>query len=54
MANKAFQSWKERFLDLLTREPKTRSQLTKLLRDAAKHNLISAEMLGMVEHFTSV
>jgi magnesium and cobalt transporter len=54
MAKKTLQNWIERFSSLLTFEPKTRTQLTKLLRDAAERDVISTEMLGMVERILQV
>jgi magnesium and cobalt transporter len=42
-------SWLERLGDILVREPKDREQLMEILRDAEERNILSAEMLGMIE-----
>ncbi len=42
-------SWFERLSDLLIREPKDRGQLIEVLRDAEERNILSAEMLHMLE-----
>ncbi len=42
-------SWFERLSDLLTREPKDREQLMEVLRDAEDRDILSADMLGMIE-----
>jgi len=42
-------SWFERLSDLLIREPKDRKQLIDILRDAEERNILSAEMLNMIE-----
>ena len=51
---KTIRSWLERLTALLTREPKTRAQLTEVLRDAEDRNVLSAEMLGMIESILQV
>ena len=47
-------SWFERLSDLLIREPKDREQLIEVLRDAEERNLLSGEMLGMIESVLQV
>lgn len=47
-------SWFERLSDLLIREPKDREQLIDVLRDAEERNLLSGEMLGMIESVLQV
>lgn len=47
-------SWLERFNDLLSREPKDRAQLMEVLRDAENRDLLSAEMLSMIESVLQV
>lgn len=47
-------SWLERLTTLLTREPKTRAQLTEVLRDAEDRNVLSSDMLGMIERILQV
>lgn len=42
-------SWFERLGDLLIREPKDREQLIEILRDAEERNILSAEILRMIE-----
>ncbi|HSW69203.1 MAG TPA: transporter associated domain-containing protein [Gammaproteobacteria bacterium] len=42
-------SWFERLSDLLIREPKDRSQLVDVLRDAEDRDILSSEMLSMIE-----
>lgn len=42
-------SWFERLSDLLIREPKDREQLIDVLRDAEERNILSAEILRMIE-----
>lgn len=46
--------WLETFLHLLSREPKTRDDLMIILRDAQSHDLISTEMLAMIERILQV
>jgi len=47
-------SWFERLSTLLIREPKNREQLMAVLRDAEERNLLSSEMLGMIESILQV
>lgn len=47
-------SWFERFSDLLIREPKDREQLMEVLRDAEERDILSAEILGMIESVLQV
>lgn len=47
-------SWFERLSDMLIREPKDREQLVEVLRDAEDRNILSAEMLGMIESVLQV
>src|SRR5579872_2478175 len=47
-------SWFERLSDLLIREPKDRAQLVEVLRDAEDRDILSAEMLGMIESVLQV
>ncbi len=47
-------SWFERLSDLLIREPKDREQLMEVLRDAEERDILSAEMLGMIESVVQV
>jgi magnesium and cobalt transporter len=47
-------SWFERLSDLLIREPKDREQLMEVLRDAEDRDILSAEMLGMIESVVQV
>mgnify|MGYP001021986023 CR=1 FL=1 len=47
-------SWFERLSDLLIREPKDRSQLVEVLRDAEDRDILSAEMLSMIESVLQV
>jgi len=47
-------SWLGRFNDLLSREPKDRAQLMDVLRDAEERDLLSAEMLSMIESVLQV
>lgn len=42
-------SWLERLTTLLIREPKDRKQLIEVLRDAEERDILSAEMLSMLE-----
>lgn len=42
-------SWLERLSNMLTREPKNRSQLMEILRDAEERHILSAENLSMIE-----
>ncbi len=47
-------SWFERLSDMLIREPKNRAQLMEVLRDAEEHNILSADMLSMIESVLQV
>ena len=53
-SNTKHRSWFERFSDLLSREPKDRSQLMETLRDAEERHLLSSEMLSMIESVLQV
>jgi len=47
-------SWLERLSDLLVREPKDREQLMEVLRDAGERDILSADMLHMIESVLQV
>lgn len=47
-------SWFERLSNLLIREPKDREQLMEVLRDAEERDILSAEMLSMIESVLQV
>ena len=47
-------SWFERLSDMLIREPKDRAQLMDVLRDAEERDILSAEMLTMIESVLQV
>ena len=47
-------SWLDRISDLISREPKDREQLMEVLRDAEERELLSAEMLSMIESVLQV
>lgn len=47
-------SWFERLSDMLIREPKDRGQLMAVLRDAEDRDILSAEMLSMIESVLQV
>lgn len=47
-------SWLEKLSTLLTPEPRTRDQLMEVLRDASEHNVLSADMLDMIERILQV
>lgn len=47
-------SWFERLSDLLIREPQDREQLMYVLRDAEERDILSADMLGMIESVLQV
>lgn len=53
LANKS-RSWLERLTALIGREPKNRDELRDLLRDAEDRDVLSAEMLGMIERILQV
>lgn len=50
----AKRSWFERLSDMLIREPKDREQLMEVLRDAEERDILSAEMLRMIESVLQV
>lgn len=47
-------SWLERLNIFFGREPKNRDELMDVLRDAEEHNILSTEMLGMIERILQV
>jgi magnesium and cobalt transporter len=47
-------SWLERLGDLVSREPKDKEQLMVILRDAEDRDLLSAEVLSMIESVLQV
>lgn len=47
-------SWLMRLTALIAREPQDREQLTEMLRDAEDRDVLSAEMLGMMERILQV
>jgi magnesium and cobalt transporter len=47
-------SWLERMTHMLGREPKNRDELMELLRAAQTHDILSNEMLGMIERILQV
>jgi len=47
-------SWFERLSDMLIREPKDREQLMTVLRDAEERDILSGEMLRMIESVLQV
>ena len=47
-------SWFERLSDMLIREPKDRAQLMDVLRDAEEREILSSEMLNMIESVLQV
>lgn len=47
-------SWFERLSNMLIREPQDREQLMEVLRDAEERDLLSAEMLSMIESVLQV
>lgn len=47
-------SWFERLSDMLIREPKDREQLMEVLRDAEERDILSSEMLSMIESVLQV
>jgi magnesium and cobalt transporter len=47
-------SWLERLSALLAHEPKDRNQLMEVLRDAQDRDILSSEMLGMIERILQV
>lgn len=47
-------TWMERLSTFLAREPTNREQLMEVLRDAESRNVVSGEMLGMLERILQV
>lgn len=47
-------AWLERLLAIIAREPQNRGQLMGLLRDAKDRDVLSGEMLGMIERILHV
>lgn len=47
-------SWFERLSNMLIREPKDREQLMEVLRDAEERDILSSEMLSMIESVLQV
>lgn len=47
-------SWFERLSDMLIREPKDRAQLMEMLRDAEERDILSADILSMIESVLQV
>lgn len=47
-------SWLERLSTFLAREPQNRDQLMEVLRDAQANDVVSGEMLGMIERILQV
>jgi magnesium and cobalt transporter len=47
-------TWLERLTTLLAREPQNRDQLMEVLRDAEDRDILSSEMLGMIERMLQV
>src|SRR5690348_10239102 len=52
--HKQQRSWLEKLSDMLVREPKDREQLMLVLRDAEERDILSAEMLRMIESVVQV
>lgn len=52
--NSGKRSWFERLSNMLIREPKDRTQLMEVLRDAEERDLLSSEMLSMIESVLQV
>lgn len=48
-ANGSARSWLEKLSQALSPEPQDRDDLTRVLRDAERRNLVDAEALGMIE-----
>lgn len=51
---KARPSWLERLAALIAREPQNREQLMEILRDAEDRDVLSADILGMIERILQV
>ena len=49
-----FRNWIERLTALIAREPQDREQLMSMLRDAEDRDVLSADMLGMMERILQV
>jgi len=47
-------SWFERLSAMIAREPQNQEQLMEILRDAEDRNVLSSEMLGMIERILQV
>lgn len=47
-------SWVERLVAAIAREPQTREQLMEIIRDAEDRDVVSAEMLEMIERILQV
>lgn len=47
-------SWLERLTSMLAHEPQNRDQLMEVMRDAEERNILSSEMLGMIERILQV
>jgi len=54
MTEKNTRSWLERLATLLAREPQNQDQLMEILRDAEDRDILSGEMLGMIERILQV
>lgn len=52
--NQKSRSWLERLSSYINREPQNREQLMELLRDAEERDIVSTEMLGMIERILQV
>src|SRR5690606_12063767 len=47
-------SWLERLTSFIAGEPQNREQLMEILRDAEERDIVSSEMLGMIERILQV
>jgi len=47
-------AWLERLLAIIAREPQNREQLMEVLRDAEDRDVLSSDMLGMIERILQV
>lgn len=52
--NSEKRSWLERLSDMISREPKNREQLMEVLREAEERNILSSDMLKMIESVVHV
>lgn len=52
--NPSKRSWLDRLTTILGGEPKDREELKEVLRDAEDRNILSSEMLGMIERILQV